>query len=158
MRAHYLAYIARSATAELKQCRTKWEKARAEHAIAADAIPGTLVFKERPVPRDSLVMIRGQYDKKGEKVTPGVPGVLPPLKLADASKRPTRLDLALWVVSSENPLTARVAVNRLWQQFFGTGLVKSSDDFGTQGAARATPNCSTGSRASTAPTGTRRNS
>jgi len=139
LQAYYLAYIARPATAELKARRAEWEKARAEHAIAADAIPGTLVFKDLPVPRDSFVMIRGQYDKKGEKVTPGVPSVLPPLKLADASKRPTRLDLANWIASPENPLTARVAVNRLWQQFFGTGLVKTSDDFGTQGAVPSHP-------------------
>lgn len=139
LQAYYLAYIARPATDELKARRAEWEKARAEHAIAADAIPGTLVFKDLPVPRDSFVMIRGQYDKKGEKVTPGVPGVLPPLKLADTGRRPTRLDLANWITSPENPLAARVAVNRLWQQFFGTGLVKTSDDFGTQGALPSHP-------------------
>ena len=139
LRAYYLAFIARPAMPELALRQKEWEKARAEHFIAADAIPGTLVFRDLPVPRDSFVILRGQYDKPGEKVTPGVPSVLPPLKLADSTKRPTRLDLANWVVSSENPLTARVAVNRLWQQFFGTGLVKTSDDFGTQGALPSHP-------------------
>jgi hypothetical protein len=139
LRAFYLAHVARPATDELKAARAAWEKARAEHAIAADAIPGTMVFRDLPVPRDSFVMIRGQYDKKGEKVTPNVPSVLPPLKLDDPTRRPTRLDLAKWVVSDENPLTARVAVNRLWQQFFGVGLVKTSDDFGTQGALPSHP-------------------
>jgi hypothetical protein len=84
-------------------------------------------------------MLRGQYDKPGAKVTPGVPAVLPPLKPADPSKRPTRLDLAKWVVAPENPLTARVAVNRLWQQLFGTGLVKTGYDFGTQGELPSHP-------------------
>lgn len=139
LQAYYLAYIARPATDELKRCRVAWEKARTGHFIAADAIPGTLVFKDLPVPRESFVMLRGQYDKKGEKVTPNVPAVLPPLKLADPSKRATRLDLANWIVSPDNPLTARVAVNRLWQQFFGIGLVKTSSDFGTQGELPSHP-------------------
>lgn len=136
---YYLAFIARPTTDELSRLRVAWEKARAEHFIATDAIPGTMVFKDLPVPRNSFVMLRGQYDKKGEKVTPGVPSVLPPLKLDEPGKRPTRLDLANWIVSNENPLTARVAANRLWQQFFGTGLVKTSDDFGTQGALPSHP-------------------
>ncbi len=134
----YLAYFARPVTEPLRVLRERWDTARAEHAIAADAIPGTMVFKDLAVPRDSFVMLRGQYDKKGDKVTPGVPAVLPPLKV-EGGKRPTRLDLAKWIVSDENPLTARVAVNRLWQQFFGTGLVKTSDDFGTQGALPSHP-------------------
>jgi hypothetical protein len=70
-------------------------------------------------------------------VQPGVPAVLPPLKVAGS--RPTRLDLANWVVSPENPLTARVAANRLWQQFFGVGLVKTSADFGAQGEPPSHP-------------------
>ncbi len=139
LQAYYLAYIARPVAPELALRQKAWEAARAEHMIAADAIPGTMVFKDLPVPRDSFVMLRGQYDKKGEKVTPGVPSVLPPLKLADPTKRATRLDLANWIVSKENPLTARVAVNRLWQQFFGTGLVKTSDDFGSQGEPATHP-------------------
>ena len=133
LRAFYLAHVAHGATPELAKLQAAWEKARVEHIIAADAIPGTMVFKDLPVPRDSFVMLRGQYDKKGEKVLPGTPSALPPLKLSDPTKRATRLDLANWIVSKENPLTARVAVNRLWQQFFGTGLVKTSDDFGSQG-------------------------
>jgi hypothetical protein len=97
------------------------------------AIPSTFTFTDLPKPRASFVMIRGDYTKPGDKVEPGTPAALPPLKKADPKGRATRLDLAKWLVAPENPLTARVAVNRIWQQFFGTGLVKSSGDFGSQG-------------------------
>ena len=95
------------------------------------AVPGTFIFKDLPKPRESFVMMRGQYTKPGEKVEPNTPGFLPPL--AKSGQRANRLDLAKWLVSPEQPMTARVAVNRYWQQFFGTGLVKSSGDFGSQG-------------------------
>jgi len=100
-------------------------------------VPSTFVFKDLPKPRESFVMIRGQYDTKGEKVMPGTPAVLP--ELNQAGERANRLDLARWLVAPENPLTARVAVNRYWQQVFGTGLVESSHDFGTQGTLPSHP-------------------
>lgn len=94
------------------------------------AIPTTMVMDELPKPRDTFVLIRGQYDKPGEKVTAGTPAFLPPLP---ADLPPNRLALAKWLVSPTHPLTARVAVNRYWQQVFGVGIVKSSENFGTQG-------------------------
>jgi len=93
-------------------------------------LPEAMVMAERPDPRETAILIRGAWDKPGEKVSAGVPAKLPPLP-ADAPKN--RLSLARWVVDPANPLTARVAVNRAWQTLMGTGLVKTVEDFGTQG-------------------------
>jgi hypothetical protein len=95
-----------------------------------------MVMQEMPAPRDTFVLVRGQYDKKGEKVTAGVPVSLPPLP---AGAPANRLGLARWLVSAEQPLTARVTVNRYWQMFFGTGLVKTPEDFGSQGERPSHP-------------------
>lgn len=94
------------------------------------SIPTTMVMEDLAKPRETFVLLRGQYDHPGEKVPPGVPAVLPPLP-PDASTN--RLTLAKWIVSPTNPLTARVAVNRYWEKMFGTGLVKSSENLGSQG-------------------------
>ena len=101
--------------------------------------PITFVFADQPQMRDSFVMRRGAYDKPGDKVSRGTPAFLPPLPVADRAVAPTRLDLAKWLVAPAHPLTARVAANRLWQQFFGTGLVKTSEDFGLQGETPSHP-------------------
>jgi hypothetical protein len=101
------------------------------------AIPASFIFKDMATPRPSFVMMRGQYTKPGDKVEPDTPHFLPPL--AKAKERANRLDLAKWLVTPEHPMTARVAVNRYWQQFFGTGLVKSSGDFGAQGELPSHP-------------------
>ncbi len=100
-------------------------------------IPGTLVMKERDEVRPTFIMVRGQYDQPGEEVTRNTPGFLPPLRSENTV--PTRLDLAKWMTESTNPLTARVAVNRFWQQLFGVGLVKTSEDFGSQGESPSHP-------------------
>ncbi len=104
-----------------------------------DAIPSTFIFRDMETPRDSFVMLRGNYDQPGEKVEPGVPAVLPVLTKANPDGRATRLDLARWLVARENPLTSRVTVNRFWQQFFGVGIVKTSYDFGSQGEMPSHP-------------------
>jgi len=94
------------------------------------AIPTTMVMQELDKPRDSFVLERGQYDKPGERVTPGIPAVFGSLPEGQPANR---LALARWLVDPANPLTARVMVNRFWQMYFGTGIVKTAEDFGTQG-------------------------
>lgn len=97
----------------------------------------TLVLKELPEPRVTRVFIKGDFTRPADEVQPGVPAVLHPIK-SNASV-PTRLDFARWLVSPENPLTARVIMNRIWQQYFGRGLVETENDFGTQGSLPTHP-------------------
>jgi len=139
LRQYYLAQVAHAANDELGRRRQAWLLAKAERHAAEDAIAGTFIFRDVEQPREAFVMLRGQYDKPGERVSPNVPSILPPLRLAQSDTPPTRLDLARWLVSSEHPLTPRVTVNRFWQQLFGTGLVKTSADFGSQGEAPSHP-------------------
>jgi hypothetical protein len=137
-KAFYLAHIARP-TEALAPLRAAADRTRADREAADTAIPATLIFRDLGMPREAFAMQRGQYDKPGDKVTPGVPAVLPPLRPANPAARPTRLDFANWLVTKDHPLTARVQVNRLWQQFFGVGLVKTSGDFGSQGEPPSHP-------------------
>ena len=102
------------------------------------ALVRTFVFNDLPQMRDSFIMLRGAYNKPGEKVTRATPAFLPPLGTPEGAT-PNRLDLAKWILLPEQPLVARVAANRLWQQFFGTGLVKTSEDFGQQGESPSHP-------------------
>jgi len=105
-------------------------------AAAEAEIPTTLVMEEQKEMRPTFILMRGAYDKPGEEVAAATPGVLPALA-ADLPRN--RLGLAKWLVSRENPLTARVIVNRFWQHFFGTGLVRTSEDFGSQGEPPSHP-------------------
>ena len=129
-RATELQEFFRERAPELKPVRDQLAKLREEEKKLKEAIPTTLVMKERKEPRETHVLARGNFLNPGEKVMPGVPAILPPLP---AGQPTNRLMLARWLVSPENPLTARVTVNRIWEQFFGRGLVETSEDFGTQG-------------------------
>lgn len=93
----------------------------------------TMVMRERPVSRDSYIHLGGDFTRKGAAVIPGTPASLPPIRVSAGSGDPTRLDFANWLVDRENPLTARVTVNRIWQLYFGKGIVDTENDFGTMG-------------------------
>lgn len=111
---------------------------RSEKALAAakkrkdefyKTIPSSMIMEDMKPGKDTFVLVRGDFRTKGEKVSASTPSFLPPLPPGQTN----RLALARWVVSRENPLAARVAVNRYWALFFGNGLVKTANDFGAQG-------------------------
>jgi mono/diheme cytochrome c family protein len=104
---------------------------RKRHKQIQQATTTTLVMRERAEPRETYVHLRGDFLRPGARAQPDVPEVLPPL--AARGERADRLDFARWLVDENNPLTARVTVNRIWQRHFGQGLVVTENDFGTQG-------------------------
>ena len=124
------SYYRTSVSSSTRTSQAEIAGIRKEIADAEKATPTAMVMSEMAKPRDTFMLLRGQYDKKGEKVSAGTPAALPPM----AKGAPVnRLGLANWIVAPENPLTARVTVNRYWQMLFGVGLVKTAEDFGTQG-------------------------
>lgn len=98
----------------------------------------TLVLKELPKPRKTTVFIKGDFTRPDSVVSPGTPKALHPFDVPEG-RIPNRLDLAEWLMHADNPLTARVLVNRLWQQYFGRGLVETENDFGSQGSLPSHP-------------------
>lgn len=116
----------------------QWTAANEEiDALWADHPQGIsqLVLEERPEPRETHRLDRGEYTKPAERVDPGVPGFLH----AFEAESPDRLDFARWLVDRKSPTTARSIVNRIWQAYFGVGLVETSGDFGAQGAPPSHP-------------------
>lgn len=105
-------------------------KKLAELNATAPTLSQAPTLAEFGAPRPTHVLLRGDFRQRGEEVRPATPAVLHPLP---PGAPPSRLTLARWVISPDNPLTARVTVNRLWQELFGRGLVRTSEDFGTQG-------------------------
>lgn len=135
LRDYYLRYVAP------ENLRAQYAELPVVKKQAADlekAILNTMVMSEQEKPRDSFILARGDYRNQTEKVLPGTPAVLPPLSKKDGA-RATRLDLANWLIDPSHPLTARVAVNRYWQMYFGLGLVKSAENFGSQGEPPSHP-------------------
>ncbi len=104
-------------------------QARKKKEAFYQQIPTSMIMEELDPPRETHLFVRGDFRNKGERVFPGTPAFLPPLPSGPTN----RLALARWLMSSENPLTARVTVNRYWALFFGSGLVKTVNDFGSQG-------------------------
>jgi hypothetical protein len=129
----FLDNAAEPATRESWKRLTLMER---EREAMERTFPTVMVMAESPKPKDTFLLIRGAYDKHGQRVEPGVPEVLNPLP-SDVPKN--RLALAKWLVDPANPLTARVTVNRFWQMHFGTGLVKTTEDFGVQGDSPSNP-------------------
>lgn len=125
-----------SQSQEYNRLKTESAAIKQQIANAELEIPTTLVMEELPEARATFVLMRGAYDKPGEQVTANTPAALPPM---DEALPRNRLGLAQWLVNPANPLTARVTVNRFWQQAFGNGLVMTSEDFGSQGSLPSHP-------------------
>jgi hypothetical protein len=115
---------------DVESVRLVAEQRKLESELAQLPTAKTLVMQELPAPRPTTILKRGDFRTPGERVEPGTPGALPPL---DPKAERNRLGLAKWLVSRDNPLTARVTVNRLWGELFGRGLVSTPEDFGVKG-------------------------
>jgi hypothetical protein len=127
---HFLENIFPAGRETLKPLREEITRLEAQREAVKKDAPYALIAKELPQPRPAFLLDRGEYDRRKEEVEREVPAIFPPFP-KDAPRN--RLGLAEWLLSREHPLTARVTVNRIWQQYFGTGLVRTSEDFGSQG-------------------------
>jgi len=125
-----IAFLEREAPEPLRKVRKQMVELAAECIRLSDEFPTTMIMEDVPQPRETFILLRGEYDKHGEQVASGVPKSLTPFPSGEPDNR---LGLAHWLVEPAHPLTARVAVNRFWQMYFGNGLVKTVDDFGSQG-------------------------
>jgi mono/diheme cytochrome c family protein len=133
---HFIEYANAATRSTFEPSHKKLADAEKERDRIDKQMPTTLVCKEMPKPKPAFILKRGQYDDRGAQVERATPVFLPPMT-ADLSR--DRLGMARWLVSPDNPLTARVTVNRFWQQCFGAGLVKTAEDFGTQGEPPSHP-------------------
>jgi len=137
LRAYFIEHASARTAAILAPLRAKLEQTERDQKQLVDKLPATLVFREKAgEPRPAFLLRRGEYDQRGEKVERAVPAFLPPLPPGAPLNR---LGLAQWLVAPNHPLTARVAVNRYWLQLFGTGIVKTAEDFGAQGEPPSHP-------------------
>ena len=123
-------YLEKQAPPHIQEAGRNWVAAKKTFDVFDESLPTSMVMEEMPIPRKTHVLIRGEYDKKGVLVLPGIPASLPSLPNGAPNNR---LGFARWLIDPTNPLTARVTVNRYWQMLFGTGIVKTVEDFGSQG-------------------------
>lgn len=130
IRDHFLRHVHPKTRIAFEPLQKELDEITQKRAAIDGAIAVTMIMADLPQPRDTFVLKRGEYDKPGEKVEANVPAMFPPLP--EGAPR-NRLGLARWLVDPSHPLTARVTVNRYWQQYFGTGIVKTAEDFGKQG-------------------------
>ncbi|NBY03613.1 MAG: DUF1553 domain-containing protein, partial [Planctomycetes bacterium] len=131
LKSYYLDHV----DSQAKQIKAELSEIPKKLAELEKAMPVTMVMGELSPRRPTHILKRGQYDQHGEVVDPGVPGIFAALP----TMVPNRLELARWLTNPNHPLTSRVAVNRLWEMLFGTGLVETSEDFGIQGALPSHP-------------------
>jgi hypothetical protein len=127
---HYLRHVYEPVQKTFEPLERDFDRITKKIKQADDAIPYTMIAEEMAQPRRAFVLVRGDFQKKSDKVERAVPAIFPAIP---QGKPNNRLGLAHWLMRPDHPLTARVAVNRLWAQMFGTGLVKTIGDFGTQG-------------------------
>ncbi len=113
----------------LKQAESAVTSFRQQQTNIMAASPNVMVMRELPQPREAFILVRGEYDKRADRVSAGLPTALP--AMPEGTPR-NRLGLAQWLVDPAHPLTSRVWINRAWERFFGTGLVKTSENFGSQ--------------------------
>lgn len=129
-------YLDARADKRYRDAFERLQNLRDERLQVVESLPTVMVMEELPSPKATFVLMRGQYDQPLTAVSPGVPACLPVLP-ENAPKN--RLALAKWLTSRDQPLTARVIVNRYWQMLFGVGLVKTAEDFGLQGERPSHP-------------------
>jgi hypothetical protein len=134
--ASFAAFHLAAFDAEVGNQREALKRIRVERSKLVDGLPALTVMKEFAGGEPTHVLKRGQYDQRGERVHPGTPSALQPFP---ADQPRNRLGLVAWMIGPAHPLASRVAVNRLWQIMLGQGLMRTPEDFGSQGAPPANP-------------------
>lgn len=135
-RTRLLEFYLKAVDGPRRQAAQSLAEARGRHGSLVDSIPDIMVMDETAKPKPAFILKRGAYDAPGEEVRAGTPLFLPPLP---AGAPNNRLGLAQWLLAPENPLFARVTVNRAWQRLFGRGLVETAENLGTQGSPPTHP-------------------
>ncbi len=130
LRDHFVRYVYQGSRATFAPLNAELQKLRREAESLRKSFLTTMVMKEKEMRNPAFVLMRGDFQNPGERVEPGVPSIFPPLPEREPRNR---LGLARWLTRADHPLVARVMVNRVWKRLFGTGIVKTLGDFGTQG-------------------------
>ena len=130
------AFLERGAPLHVREAHRSWDALLDRREAFIESIPLLMVMEEMETPRKTRILDRGRYDRPGKEVAPGVPATLHPLPEGAPADR---LGFARWLMDPANPLTARVVVNRWWQMYFGAGLVRTIEDFGSQGERPSHP-------------------
>ena len=133
---YFLTYVHPQSSRQFLPLQQELDALQQKRDEIDGAIPVSMVMQDLDQPRETFILRRGEYDQRGDQVTAGVPAILPGMPEGAPMNR---LGLAKWLTQRSHPLTARVAVNRIWQQIFGVGFVETSEDFGSQGQQPSHP-------------------